>query len=83
MEEITIIIVSGLSQLTGAWVPLTITYVCFHISVKLVKYSKGVEIKDKAVLITRKGESVTAKNKANQEHWLCYYVVRTLKETTI
>lgn len=83
MEEITIIIVSGLSQLTGAWVPLTITYVSFRISVKLVKYSKGVEIKDKAVLITRKGESVTAKNKANQEHWLCYYVVRTLKETTI
>lgn len=41
------------SQLTGAWVPLTITYVCFRISVKLVKYSKGVEIKDKAVLITR------------------------------
>lgn len=42
-------------QLTGAWVPLTITYVCFCISVKLVKYSKGVEIKDKAVIDYTKG----------------------------
>lgn len=44
-------------QLTGAWVPLTITgtYVCFRISVKLVKYSKGVEIKGKAVIDYTKG----------------------------